>query len=101
MMTKQLRESLEAEYEGLENVVRHWRDQRGKLYGVGPDALRRMQAIKTLVEAFGYRPVLNHDVVVFEFDPAQAEKLGIPRACWPESAINQALGFGEDSTEVL
>lgn len=72
-------------YHNLQEQGASWRDQHGRPYGMGPDCRRKALAIRTLVEAFGYR--VDH-AGGYYFDVALATTLEIPEACWPDNARN-------------
>lgn len=86
-MNKIVRAQLAAVYEELAERERRWRDCDGKLFGMGPDALRKLQAIKAFADAFGWRMVPDDEGsgVSFRFDAERAEALHIPPVCWPEN----------------
>lgn len=90
-------DALEAEARVLERATGSWRDADGKLYGLGPDTQKKWDALVELAAAYGYAPLADGDGMIgLYFNPQIAEERGIPQACWPESAVNVALGFDNE-----
>lgn len=72
-------------------LIRAMADEYEKLYETsGKDALRKCDALKVAIEAFGYT-IWPDEWPHFSvrFDWRLAEQLGIPESCWPDYAFDE------------
>ena len=85
-MANKLIEQLRDAYEDLAATDATWRDHWGESYGLGPDAQRKMAAIKALAHSFGYEIGFDYeaDSFFYAFDARAARANEIPRIYWPE-----------------